>query len=530
MPVKPFPWKYLNLVVLVLFIGCNALVRVKENQISDDTRMQFASAQAWRQGHGVSILYADPGDLAKVAPRVVEFWPPGYAVFAGTLLHLTGSVQGAGYGVDLLGLVLFFTGWYLVGRRLIPFTVPYFPALLLLPWGFGFMFKWLPTVDLVAVGWYVLGMACLVEWIAAPRRRGAWLVGCALAVFGACFFRFAYYPLAFLPAALLGAGVVLGNRSWLRPTLSLGVMTAVLVGAQVLYQHFGAGSANYLAQRHQGGGPAIHWYNLEQFTPFVTRAVPGASLLPFSEPVSDVLVLLAVLAGSAAVAWAARRLPGAARQTVYGWLGVAWGAFALNVAFLVFLSLRYPPESWGPWTYVQEVRYFGLNMAIVTAMLVFLLFWRATPAPRYVRYGLYALGVVIFGHAYAFAPFKYRVNEPVAPSEPLATAAVVHQLVRDTPGPVVFASDQVHNYWDNVPVTSMGMFAAMGGASIIRVDSLIRSHPCTRPVTVLVAIVHAPPPGLETLYREGNARQVGTVGEGIPLMQLSLSPTPAQAP
>jgi hypothetical protein len=72
----------------------------------------------------VSILYADPSDLAKVVPRVVEFWPPGYAVFAGTLLGLTGSVRGASYGVDLLGLVLFFTGWYLLGRRLIPFAFP----------------------------------------------------------------------------------------------------------------------------------------------------------------------------------------------------------------------------------------------------------------------------------------------------------------------------------------------------------------------------------------------------------------------
>ncbi|MBD0260683.1 MAG: hypothetical protein ICV83_33610, partial [Cytophagales bacterium] len=227
---------------------------------------------------------------------------------------------------------------------------------------------------------------------------------------------------------------------------------------------------------------------------------------------------------------AARRLPLPARQTVYGWLGVAWGAFALNVAFLVFLSLWYPPESWGPWTYVQETRYFGLNMAIVTAVLVFLLCWRGTPAPRYVRYALYALSLFLFGHAYAFAPFKYRVNEPVAPSEPLATAAVVQQRVRNAPGPVVFASDQVHNYWDNVPVTSMGMFGAMGGASIIHVDSLVRSHPCTRPITVLVAVVYNPPAGLEALYRQGNARQVGTVGEGIPLMQLSLTPTPAQAP
>ncbi len=531
MPTKPLPWDLVNLVALILFISFNALIRIKENQISDDTRMQFASAQAWRQGYGVSILYADPNDLAKVTPRRVEFWPPGYAVFAGLFLQLTGDVQLSCFLVDILGLILFFIGWFLMARRLIPFTVPYFPALLMLPWAFGFMFKWIPTTDLIAMAWYVLGMAFLIQWVASTESRFkvGWLIACALAVFGACFFRFAYYPLAFVPAGILLAGALFGNRSWWRAGFLLLALTVVLVGGQVLYQQLVAGSMNYLSQRHQGSGSTIHWYNLEQFTPFVTRSIPGASLLPFSEPVSDILLILVLLIGSILVAWATKRLNEKARRVIYIWLGATWLAFLLNVAFMVFLSLRYPPESWGPWTYVQEIRYFALNMAITSAVLIFLLFWKGSPLPKYVRYGLYAVSIVVFAHSYAFGSFKKWVHESITPSEPLQTAAVVHRLVRENPGRVVFASDQVHNYWGNVPVTSMGMFGAMGGASIIHVEPLMKSHHCSKPVTVLVAIVHALPAGLDEFYRECKARQVGTVGEGIPLMQLSLPVTTAHS-
>jgi hypothetical protein len=531
MPAKPFPWKYLNLVALVLFIGFNVLIRVKENQMGDDTRMQFANAQAWRQGYGVSLLYADPTDLARVAPRVVEFWPPGYALFAGTALHFTDNLELVHWLVDSLGFVLFFGGWFLIGRRLIPFTAPYFPALLMLTWGFGYVFKWFPTVDFVAMSWHVFGMACLVEWIARGEgsRRTGWLIASGLAAFGACFFRFAYYLLTFVPAGVLLTGALLGNRRWWRPGLGLLAFTALLVGAQVLYQHYIAGSVNYLTQRHAGRGDGIHWYNLKQFTTFVTQSIPGSSLLRMPELASDIMLAVLVLAGTAGVTWAARRLEKPARQVVYGWLGLTWGSFVLNIAFLVFLSLRYPPESWGPWTYVQEIRYFALNMVTVGAMVVFLACWKGTPVPRFLRYVQYGVVIFIGAHAYAYASFKHRVHESITPSEPFTTAEVVYEQVRKAPGPVVFATDQVNNYWDVIPMTSMGIFGAMGGAAIIKADALVQSPRCSEPVTVLVAIVNAPPPGLDSLYSTYNARQVGTVGigfkEGIPLMQFTLPAT-----
>ncbi len=531
MLTKLFTWKYINLAALVLFIGFTAFVRVKENRITDDTCMQFASAQAWRQGYGLSLLYADRLDLAKVAPRPIEFWPPGYAVFAGSFLQLTGDIRLAFLAVDILGIVLFFTGWYLMSRRLIPFTVPFFPALLMLPWAFGYLFKWMPTLDLVALGWYVLGMACLLEWIARPGegRRVAWLAGCMAGICGAFLFRFAYYPLAFMPAGILLAGAWLGNRGWWRPAFGVMACTAALVSAQVLYHHFITGTSNYLSQRHQTQGVTIHWYNLKQFVPFVDLSVPGFTRLPVPHALSSILLLLVLLVGSAVAVRSARRLAEPARRVVYAWFAMSWVAFLLNVAFMVFLSLRYPPEAWGPWTYVQETRYFSLNMAIVSSILLFLLFWKDRPASPYVRYAFYGLAIFIYVHAYAFAPFKNWLNKPVAVSQPLATAAVVQQLVHSNPGPVVFASDQIHDYWVNAPMNMIGMYVAMGGAALTHIDTLVKSYACTKPVTVLVAIAGTPPPGLETLYREGNARQVGTIGGGIPLMQLSLPPTRGQA-
>jgi hypothetical protein len=303
----------------------------------------------------------------------------------------------------------------------------------------------------------------------------------------------------------------------------------VLVGGQVLYQHFIAGSLNYVTERHAASQPQIHWYNLRQFTPFLTKAIPGANRLPFPEKATDLLLLLGLTVGCLVVLSEARKTTTYARQVLYTWLWVAFLAFWLNILFMVFLSLRYPPEQWGPWTYVQEVRYFGLNMAISCSLLMLVLFWKYRAIPKYLQYGLKAIALVIFAQGYAFGTFKYRVNEPIAPNEGLQIAAVMKHWVENSPGRVVLATDQVHNYWGNGDlVASMAIYGAIGGASICHIEPFIRSHYCSEPVTVLVALVYnTPPPGLDQLYREGNARQVGTVGKGIPLMRLSF---PATAP
>lgn len=530
MPKNSFSWKFINFVALVLFISFNIVIRYKENATGDDSLMQIASAQALRQGYGVSILYADSSDLAQVSPRVVEFWPPGYAVLAAAFLQVTDNVRFVHLFIDALGVILFFLAWYVIALRLICFTAPYFPSLLLLPWAFGFMLRWLPATDLLATALFICSMACLLSWIAHTNRtkKQVWLTLCAFAAFGACFIRFAYYPTAFVPAILLLTGAVIYRTNWWRPAIFLSGLTILLIGAQILYQHFIAGSVNYVSQRHAASQLTIHWYNLQQFTPFVTKSIPGASLLPFSESFTDWLLLLVLCIGCLSMLRITIRhntYEEQSKQLLYGWLGLALLSFLVNILFMIFLSLRYPPEAWGPWTYVQEIRYFGLNMAIVSSLLVFLLFWKDWPFSKYGRYALKTMAVVIFLYSYAFGLFKIRANEKVYPNESLQTASAIQQWVKDSPRQVVFISDQVHNYWDNVPVTSMGMYGAMAGASIGHIQTLLKPYHCSQPITVLVAIVYAPPPGLEELYRSGNAQQVGTIGQNIPLMRLTLPAT-----
>jgi hypothetical protein len=158
-------------------------------------------------------------------------------------------------------------------------------------------------------------------------------------------------------------------------------------------------------------------------------------------------------------------------------------------------------------------------------MLLFLLYWKYWPFSKYGRYVLKSIALVIFVYSYSFGTFKVRINEQVRPNESLQTASTLQQWVKTHPRKVAFFSDQVHNYWDNVPVTSMGMYGAMAGAPIGHIGNLLKPYRCTDSVTVLVAIVYDPPQGLEELYRAGKAKQVGIVGQGIPLMELTLQPT-----
>jgi hypothetical protein len=517
----------INAAALLLFIGFNSYIRYKENIVADDTLMQIASAEAWRQGYGVSILFADARDLAQVAPRMVEFWPPGYAVLTGIILQVTGSLKSANLLVDIIGIIFFFTGWYLISKRLIPFTVPYFPALLMLPWAFGFLLNRLPTTDLLALASYIFSMACLIEWVARPNKsaKAFWLVLCAATAFGACFIRFAYYPLAFVPAGVVLLGAVTGNRGWWRPGLVLLGLTALLVGGQVLYQQFIAGSLNYVTERHAASEPQIHWYNLRRFAPFLTKAIAGANLLPLSEGKTDLLLFVGLIVGCIGIIRVTRKFNAEAQRVIFVWLGVALAAFMLNIAFMILLSLRYPPEKWGPWTYVQEVRYFGLNMAIASSLVMLFAFWRDSPWPKYVRYGLVAISLVIFAHGYAYGNFKSAVPIEITPNEPLELSAVLRKWVQNSPGRVVLATDQVHDYWSNERgVASMGMYGAMAGASFCHIDHLIQSRYRSKPITVLVAIVSTPPAGLEQFYREHQAQQIDTLGQ-IPLMRLTLPAT-----
>lgn len=504
MPTAPFKytnlWPALNRASFWLAV----LIRVGEEYLlyrpSGDALMQTATTFNMLRGHGISMTYLNWSDLGSLRYEKLAAWPPGFAWVLAVFLpnHATdGNILAAQAAVYLLGLLLLFGSWWYMLRLLQPTLYPWAPAVFFLYWGISSTpFHLLHHTDLPALACCTGGVACLLQQLAttsSPRR--SLLVAMAILSFAACLFRFAYYPLAFLPP------LVLLLRWWRQPVerhAALGalVLTGGLVGALVVYQKFVAGNAFYLTEFYHDPAWHLHFSNLRQFVPFPIGALLGVYQAPSLAGISLSCIVLGTVGLGV---WHEDRATGLGHHRRL--LFAVWSLVgAATVAVLIALSLRYPPAmvTWftgGRWTYVADPRYFGPAMLILTALLLLMVLSRRTPARlRGMAAGLLALAAVNAlvlrakdaafllrhpGPAAAFFADKYERNTVDVRR---AVNAIVQAQRR---GAVLLTTDTY--------AIRLRDAVTMRGGLAIPLDTLLRTPVrTTRPVTIFMALGPGP--------------------------------------
>ena len=506
---KASPPALLAVALLLALLAQGLRSYVFYSHTNADRLVQVEVARHLAAGRGWVRAVPAPDDLAAVTYRPEAGWPPGYALLVWPLHALSGDWFTAVAGGDALGLVLLFAGLWRLLRQLPGWRGAELAALAA-AWGLG----WAPWAYLGSTGLWA-GAALLHALAALGRPRwleaGLWL---SLAIL----MRYAAYPLALLLP--LAAGLAPRPRPWGRA----GLATALAVGPTLAFQLLMpvAGSL-YENPRLE---TARTWFpeHLLRMDVFPVKALvylhPPKLAAALGLPEGLVTLALWGLAAGVLVsaAWAWRRLP---RGLAWTWAATA----ALTIGPLVVLSLRVPPEVWGPaarWTYVMESRYYLPVMLLLPVLLV----QAAGRAPGRRGWLARACLLLLLGGSLLHAGGRWygRLAQPVArPAESGAFTAWQRGLVAAATGPGAVVA--VH---DGSPAGAMqAQVATWAGATVMDRQALLaQGGQASRPVRLLLVLPAAEAAAVATAlgYGPASLTALDLPAAGPPVFALGLGP------
>jgi hypothetical protein len=375
---KPF-----ILLVVLAFGLAGALHLSFPYQLSVDGVQYVAFGHNLAEGHGITRANVHLDDLGKVWYTPMLGYPPGYFALLAPWGALGMDLYQANALLTTLGNGLYFL------FSLLLLQVVGFQAKSRMFWGAVSLFLIVPisygnSSDLWSAVFFQGGL-WLSLW-SLKEEKGWGSILAALLLLAAASVRYAYYPLAFIPPAVIGfLAWRAGRRAWLGRAVLMAGLIALGILSISFYLKSTTGQTTYTNEGFAiPDDRLIYPENLKKFDAFGPKA--------FFHP-HELLNQLARLSGKpelAAEPWTAQHPQIAAWLRALGlllslpvflvmgwWFGKKYfaspweqvakqslhGILILagltTVALLVFLSLRDPHQRWGEWTYVEETRYYS---------------------------------------------------------------------------------------------------------------------------------------------------------------------------
>jgi hypothetical protein len=458
--------------LLAVFLSRAGLERAKPNTQSD-LGWHLNGAYNLLQGHGLHREVAGSHDWSQTVWEPLIYWPPGYSLAAAAIGAFAKDLLLAAWILQLLAWLIFLGSCWLLSRLLGISTQAF--ALAIVPFGLPFHFvSRFSCSDMPALAFFQLGTGLvLLAW--RDRKGAKWFVAAGVLLFGAGFFRYAYYPVIFVPpAAVFLSGVLTKDRRSRWNAAYAAAAIVVCLGLQTAGNLRYAGSAAYVEPL---GERRLHPENLARIDNFPAETFFDLAWHPWVRRVASAgrsadlavkgigLALAALLAAifirSALKQKIGKDDPEGATETLFVWISA--GTVAANVISLAYLSLTFAPQTdWtAHWTYVGENRYFAPSMMC-------LLWWMARLASSGRAVKLWSrMPIAVLSASFLFslagAAADLRQGEPgtaVLISRDMLTAATKIRLLSSQmeERPVVVSP------FDNAPLLSLY------GARIVRME------------------------------------------------------------
>jgi hypothetical protein len=377
-------------------------------QFHFDNSFGLGAAKNIVEGRGYATTQVFANDLGKVVYDPLGKWPPGYSWLLAGIMKLSGTdAITALYIVNGLAIVLFLAGVYII---LLSLRFPPWARLLFMLYAGFFPYPFLGYwfADLVAVAFYTLATALVIHANTSGRQLLIKSLIAALLCSYCIFLKYLYLPIAILPL-LVWAWFSLRRRKMLQFRAAL-TGSAIITTAAILlvmYQSNNTGQAVYINPTGRGFFPE-HTLRMGPLVPasladqeFLVNRASQLLHIRFSQARTLLAainyVLLAMLVVMLVLWWK--------RSTIKKHSLYVYMVLALSIAtggMLLFLSLTFAPyqtEFVIFWTYVQELRYYG----IVVLFIQQLLFWyfvlrgqmRRGIVQQFMRFAM--IGVMLFG-------------------------------------------------------------------------------------------------------------------------------------
>lgn len=404
---------------------------------NEDKARQLFIAQCFCEGDGFSFCSADLADLSRITCERNRLWAVGYPLLIYATDLVVGDLVTASVILDAIGVVLLVWALHLIllrcgvgGKGYALFML--FTALTFTP------YYQAGSTDMLCAGFYLLALA----WALGSTRgaqAGVWrYVAIGLAVFFACFLRYAYYPFVVIVPAFL---FLVGLRERDRRHLAGGaiVLISSVVPLLCLLGFYASyfGSALFLR-----GTTDFFPEHLLHLAPFPLDSLVYTQLI--EDNVRAYLPWLApllrpgawLLSGFLLVVFCRHWLTLPTRseedrpnRPIASFYQLLFATMALNVAIFAYFSLKNPPlEGWSVfWTYVDERRYYTATMLLVQVAVVVAL-CRNVTGDRLIQWGARAAMAVAMTFAVSYAAYR-AVKVHV-----LETPTIYEDRVRRTDG------------------------------------------------------------------------------------------------
>lgn len=480
-------------------------------QVFTDQAYQYAATRALLEGHGLTIAYAHPDDLALVERQELISWPLGYSLALAPFLLAVENDWLAMLCLDWFSIVLFFGAWVCIcvilrGRL---GKAPIFG--LWAYWAVAFTPFMLPIGSSanLALALYSAGLAFLAYGVVHPPKA-SWpallasgaLVGLAGTV------RYGYWPLA-----AVGPLVCLATwrRRRIKAIVDAGLCTAgpaMGIGSVIISNILRSSHATYLTQYFPDDSRRLYWGNLLAFDPFPSRSLgieeglkralrslgPGDILLEgagWCVSLLLVFVLAFTVIKGVRICWPAKR-PNDTTDVPAGaqvFLAISsLGTICLVVMMLCYLSVRYP-SFWSP---VGIKRYYAATHPFFLLFSMLLAFSPSPPAPGRIRKHLSTATRAVVILSFLVVGF-WRVERL---AWHIKTRGIPKPSYRGLKGDIVkaidgarFEANEVIVYVDQAGEESRLSAAACAGAWLLPVQNSgqLEAYSCS-PVTVVACI------------------------------------------
>jgi hypothetical protein len=339
--------------------------------IGFDISYQVIAMHNFVTGDGITISKAIPADIGTTIFEPLINWPPGYTLLLTPFYLLSGyNYIIAGLTLDVIAAItLIFTCRAILKTLSVPL---HFINLFTLFNGFYiYRFYQIASSDAIAVSIFLVAIYFTLKLFQQPQHWRSKAVIITICLFICSTIKYLFVPVVFvIPALLIVVGIADKVRSLKKAGLFCFLVLAIIIGGLLYWQQSLSGSMGYVSATGRGFYPA----HLLSAYPFIPAAFlqPGTTGILINQPSETgdpiyrlfqwvhILLLLLIFYHTLRVILK-NRFHGLTASGFFYYL-----SFSLCLAItlvLAALSLRVTKEEIMPgyfWTYVEELRYYGL--------------------------------------------------------------------------------------------------------------------------------------------------------------------------
>ncbi|MCB9046928.1 MAG: hypothetical protein H6550_12420 [Chitinophagales bacterium] len=377
-------YKYIIVLLILSCVGRISLTLHYMDLLPDKVR-HILAAKNMNEGHGFATSYQSIENVTETVYTPITAWPPGYSILVGAMQKITGGYLSAAIAIDVLSVILFYLGLYVLLDRYKEQLNKSIAAFILIFFGVSLApFGQLSSTDLLSISFFMFAVGLFMKWIDNGMKTNWVVLLFVLSAFIPAFARYGYYPIVFIfPIFLFALFLLKRDKAYLFRSVTLFVLFGGLIALYAYYQYrlSGVTPATTLPERHRvDDGVSIYWENIKEFNEFVyngilsdffiTNRLSGTLALIYK----SIKLLITFAFCFLIIHVCYREYISKRLRNVNLFILVT---YLVNVSFLVLLSLKNPMDRSMTgdvlyvWTYVIELRYFAPSYILA---LIFVLY------------------------------------------------------------------------------------------------------------------------------------------------------------